>query len=52
MKNNKQKLSAIERFQKDLTIGLANYYKQELSDRAKRAWQKRKQLSTSSKVAM
>ena len=52
MKNSKNKLSAIERFQRDLTKGLELYYKQELSNRAKRAWQKRKQLSTSVKVAM
>jgi hypothetical protein len=52
MKKNKQKLSAVERFQRDLATGLELYYRQTLSDRAKRAWQRRKQLSTSSKVAM
>lgn len=39
---NKQKLSAIKQFQADLTKGLGLYYSQELSNRAKRAWQKRK----------
>jgi hypothetical protein len=46
MEKNKNKISAIERFQRDLTTAMKLYCKQELSDRAKRAWKRRKTLST------
>ncbi len=52
MKKCKNKLSAIVQFQIDLAKGMERYYKQTLSNRAKRAWQKRKQLSTKDKVAV
>ena len=42
MKINKQKLSAIEQFQRDLTKVFEDYYKQELSNRTKTAWQIKK----------
>lgn len=52
MKNNKNKLSAIEQFQKDLAITLERFYRKALSDNAKRSWQKRRMLSAIKKVAM
>lgn len=52
MKNNKNKLGKTERFKKNLETALNGYYHKTLSDNAKRAWQKRKQLSTIGKVAM
>ena len=52
MKNNKNKLSAIEQFQRDIISSLGQYQSRLISERVKRAWQKRKQLSTNNKVAM
>ena len=48
----KNKLSAVEKFQRDLKIAFELYYRQRLSDRAKESWKKRKKLSTSNKVVM
>lgn len=47
----KNKISAIEQFQKSIMEAVAKHYRQTLSDNAKRAWERRK-LSTTGKLAM
>lgn len=46
MKTNKNKISASEQFQKDILASMNRYYHKTLSENAKRAWLKRKGLST------
>ncbi len=46
MKPKKNKASAIDQFRSGLGIALEEYYRQCRSDNAKRAWEKRRQLST------
>jgi len=52
MKNNKNKLSAKEKFQEGIRIAMENYYKQVLSENIKRALRNKKKLSTGNKIAM
>ncbi len=46
MKNNKNKLSAVENFKEDVKTVLDNYYKQVISKAVKIALVKKKTLST------
>lgn len=48
----KNKISAIEQFQKSIMEAVGKHYRQTLSDNAKRAWERRKKLSTTGKLAM
>ena len=52
MKNNKNKITAIEQFQKGIEIAFKQYYHQALSDNAKRGWKLRKERLSTSKVAL
>ena len=53
MKKISTKISADEQFQKDILASMERYYRQALSENAKRAWQKRKEkLSTMGKVVL
>lgn len=45
MKNNKNKLSATEKFKENIKVTMENYYKQAISENVKRALNK-KRLST------
>lgn len=46
MKTKENNVSAIAQFQKSMRIALGQYHHQALSEGAKRAWQRRKKLST------
>jgi DNA invertase Pin-like site-specific DNA recombinase len=49
----KNTISASEQFKKDIMASMHTYYRQTLSENAKRAWQRRKgKLSTLGKVAL
>ncbi len=46
MKNNKNKLSAIENFKAGMKMAMKNYCRQSISEDVKRSLMKRKTLST------
>ncbi len=48
----KKKLCLIERFQRDLIIGLEQYYKQAISDNIKRGLKLRKEKLSTRKISM
>mgnify|MGYP003563878127 CR=1 FL=1 len=52
MKINKQKLSAVEKFQEGIKVAMENYYRQAISENIKRALRNKRKLSTQGKVAM
>ena len=52
MKNNKQKLSAVEKFQEGIKLAMENYYRQAISENVKKALRNKKKLSTQGKVVM